>query len=73
MSRPRSITTTEIGEQPDTGRPQGAHIILMVGDVSDIYVTNFGKMMNRMKILTATNWTPSPSVTPACWKRATMC
>ena len=47
-------------------------IILMVGDVSDIYVTNFGKMMT-MKTPHRANWTPSPSVTPACWKRATAC
>lgn len=47
-------------------------IILMVGDVSDIYVTNFGKMMNDGNFSPA-GWTPSPSVTPGCWRRATAC
>lgn len=47
-------------------------IILMVGDVSDIYVTNFGKMMNDGNFSPA-SWTPSPSATPACWRRATAC
>ena len=47
-------------------------IILMVGDVSDIYVTNFGKMMNDGNF-SPRSWTPSPSVTPGCWRRATAC
>lgn len=49
-----------------------SEIILMVGDVSEIYVTNFRKMLGD-KNFPRRNWTPSLSGTPGCWKRATAC
>lgn len=45
-------------------------IILMVGDVSDIYVTGFGRMM-KDENFSVRNWTPSLPVIRNFWRRAT--
>lgn len=49
-----------------------SEIILMVGDVSEIYVTNFQKMLDDENFLRK-NWMPSLSVIPSFWKKATGC
>ena len=47
--------------------------ILMVGDITDTYVTSFQRMMPLTTTSRWRNWEPSPSDTPSCWRNPTMC
>lgn len=49
-----------------------SEVILMVGDVSEIYVTNFQKMLGD-ELLSRRGWMPSLSDIPGFLKRATGC
>lgn len=46
--------------------------ILMVGDITDIYINNYQKMMHDDNFPWR-NSPPSASATPNCWRKATMC
>ena len=46
--------------------------ILMVGDITDIYINNYQKMMHD-EISPWRNSPPSALATPNCWRKATMC
>ena len=47
--------------------------ILMVGDISDIYVTNFKTMMRDAQLYGGRAIEPSPLGTPGCSRNAATC
>ena len=47
--------------------------ILMVGDITDIYVTSFQKMLRATTTSRWRNSEPSPSGTRSCWRNPMTC
>ena len=53
--------------------------VLLVGEISDIYVNSFQKMLADENYTTdelaarRTNWPPSPPATRRCWRKAAGC